>query len=202
MSKIFSSLCYTATKILLACGVIRLNVLTKLFFNMMLLVSLFFIPNLNALEPTKQNIEEDYATNDNTKQIIGASEIVHIYPGDFLITARIDTGANTTSLGANDLQIINEDGINFAVFLLDGKLVKHKIIKFVKIKQHDADSERRPVIKLKITLGEITQVVDVTLTNRSNFEYKMLIGVNFIYDHFIVDVSQKNLLNLSKTKEE
>jgi hypothetical protein len=169
---------------------------------MILLICFFFIHNLNALEPLKQNIEEDYVTNDNTKQIIGSSELVHIYPGDFLITARIDTGANTTSLGAEDLQIINEDGINFALFLLDGKLVKHKIIKFVKIKQHDADSERRPVIKLKITLGDITQIVDVTLTNRSNFEYKMLIGVNFIYDHFIVDVSQQNITSLSKTKEE
>lgn len=168
----------------------------------MVLFGGFFINNLNALEHIKQNIEEDYVTNDNTKQIIGAIETVHIYPGDFKITARIDTGANTTSLGAEDLQIVNEDGTNFAVFLIDGKLVKHKIVKFVRIKQHGAASQRRPVIKLKITLGDITQVVNATLTNRSNFKYKMLIGVNFLYDHFIVDVSQKNISTLSKTKEE
>lgn len=167
-----------------------------------LLFNVFFINHLNASEKANQYLDDDISANTKEKQIIGTSEHVRIYPGDFIIDAKIDTGANTTSLGADDLQIINEDGVDFAVFLLNGVLVKHKIIKFVKIKQHDAPSERRPVIKLKLTLGEITQSVNVTLTNRSNFKFKMIVGVNFLYDYFIVDVSQKNTSTPSKVVTE
>lgn len=126
------------------------------------------------------------------KRIIGTTEPVRIIPGDFVVTARIDTGANTTSLHADNLQIVNKDGKNWARFTLEGHAVDAKVIKFVHIKQHSAPSERRPVILLRLILGDVSESVKVTLTNRSNFKYKLLIGRNYLYDRFIVDVSLKN----------
>ena len=165
----------------------------------LLLWSSFFLTNaLHAADKDTFSIDEESTTNYKTKQMIGMSEPVSIYPGNIVLTARIDTGANTTSLGAEDLQVVNEDGVRWAHYSVNGQSLKHKIIKFVWIKQHNAASQRRPVIKLIVTLADVTQTVDVTLTDRSNFEYKMLIGVNFLYDHFIVDVSQKNITTPSK----
>jgi hypothetical protein len=165
-------------------------------------VVMFFFPlvlvlataqNVYAKEKASQYTDEDNPYNYKSKQIVGVSEPVILYPGNIKLLARIDTGANTTSLDAENLQIVNEDGEDWAVFSIHKELFKHKIVKFVKIKQHGAESQRRPVIKLKVTLGNVTQVVNVTLTNRSNFKYKMLIGINLLYDNFVVDVSQKNL---------
>ncbi|SMP88106.1 Uncharacterized conserved protein [Epsilonproteobacteria bacterium SCGC AD-308-O04] len=167
----------------------------KILFTLALL---FNLSNLYAAGKAAQYVDEDNVNNNKSKQIIGKTEPVIIYPGNVLLEARIDTGANTTSLDAQNLQIINEDGVDWAIFSLNGELVKHKIIKFVRIKQHGSESLRRPVIKLKVTLGDITQVVKVTLTNRSNFKYRMLIGINFLYDHFVVDVSQNDITKPSK----
>ena len=127
------------------------------------------------------------------KLIIGMVETVYVEPGHLRMDARIDTGANTTSMDAQGLQIVNEDGQDWAQFTVNGAPVRSKVVKYVLIKQHGAKSQRRPVIVLKVTLGSVTQTVKATLTDRSNFKYKMLIGVNFLRDHFIVDVSRKNV---------
>lgn len=145
---------------------------------------------------------EDSSNNETSKVIIGTSEFVTIHPGNIKVEARIDTGANSTSLDAHDLEIINEDGVKWAQFTLGGSVVKHKIVKFVRIKQHGRKSQRRPIINLQITLGDVTQVVPVNLTDRSNFKYKMLVGVNFLYDNFIVDVSLKHTIRNDKSERQ
>lgn len=125
------------------------------------------------------------------KQVIGRVERVIVEPGDLKLDARIDTGATKTSLGAEDLQIINEDGEEWALFKVGGILIRSRVDHFVLIKRHGAASQRRPVILVRVTLGDVTQNVHATLTDRSKFKYKMLIGVNFLVDRFIVDVSHK-----------
>ena len=139
--------------------------------------------------------DEDTDSNElGSKQIIGMVEKVYIEPGKQTLDGRIDTGANSTSLDAPDLEVVNEDGQDWATFKINGKPVRSKVVNYVLIKQHGAASQRRPVIMLKVTLGNVTQAVPTTLTDRSNFKYKILIGVNFLKDHFIVDVSRKYVL--------
>jgi hypothetical protein len=46
-----------------------------------------------------------------------------------------------------------------------------------------------------VTLGKTRSRIDVNLTNRSNFEYPMLIGRNFLTDSLIVDVSRHHTLD-------
>lgn len=126
-----------------------------------------------------------------SKQVIGMVERVHLVPGDFSVDARIDTGATKTSLDAQQLIITKEDGQDWAAFMVDGVAIKTKVVGYVRIKQHGAASQRRPVVKLKLTLANVSQVVKTTLTDRSNFKYRLLVGVNFLKDHFVVDVSRK-----------
>lgn len=140
--------------------------------------------------------EESNCSELGNKQIIGMVELVHIEPGNIEIEARIDTGATKTSLGAKDLQIVNEDGQDWALFNVGDNNVRSKIVDYVLIKQHGRPSVRRPIIMLKVTLGNVTQVVKATLTDRSNFKYKLLVGVNYLTDHFVVDVSRKHVTKL------
>lgn len=146
-----------------------------------------------------QNVKAEIAWSDDesdnneigSKQVIGMVEKVRVEPGNLLLDARIDTGANTTSIDAQNLQVVNEDGQEWALFSVNGTDIRGKIVNYVKIKQHGAESQRRPVVMLRVTLGSVTQVVKATLTDRSNFKYKLLVGVNFLKDHFLVDVSRK-----------
>jgi hypothetical protein len=65
----------------------------------------------------------------------------------------------------------------------------------VLIKQTDGLYDRRFVVRMWVTLGKTRSRIDVNLTNRSNFEYPMLIGRNFLTDSLIVDVSRHHTLD-------
>lgn len=143
-------------------------------------------------EPPLTWADEESENNEvGSKQVIGMAEKVYVRPGNLLLDARIDTGANTTSIGADEIEIINEDGQRWALYKVDGIPVRSKVVKVVRIKQHGSESQRRAVVMVNVTLGNVTQSIMATLSDRKNFKYKMLIGVNFLKDHFVVDVSRK-----------
>ena len=68
------------------------------------------------------------------------------------------------------------------------------------IKQKDGESKRRYVVKLWLTLGNIKERVDVTLSNRTDFNYPLLVGRNLLTDTAIVDVSRRHTINSAKAK--
>jgi len=135
------------------------------------------------------------------KKIIGRTERVRVIPGDFVFDARIDTGANTSSLGVDSLEIVNEDGQEWVEISIDGKNSKHEIVKYIYIKEHGEEAKKRPVIKVRLILGEISESVNVTLADRSNFKYNLLVGRNFLHDRFIVDVSLRYTVEPMPFKE-
>jgi hypothetical protein len=132
--------------------------------------------------------------------IIGAVEWVTVEPGNVQMEARIDTGAETTSVHAEDIQLVEKDGKRYVQFtLLDpasGEQVtlEERLRRKVLIKQSAGDPERRYVVRMWLTLGETRSRVDVTLSDRDFLDYPLLIGRNFLVDTMIVDVSQQYLL--------
>ena len=103
--------------------------------------------------------------------------------------AKMDTGALTASLSARDIETFTRDGDEWVRFRLSGKDVsnkvyEHKVSRISKIKSRaDEDEEndetsvaKRPVIDLEMCLGNIKRTVEVNLTDRSSFNYPLLIG--------------------------
>lgn len=132
--------------------------------------------------------------------IIGEVETVQVEPSKLRYAARIDTGAESSSIHSENIQLVERDGKRYVVFSLrdpaTGALVslERKFRRRVIIKQKVGKPERRYVVKLWLTLGKVKELVEVTLTNRSDFKYKLLIGRNLLIDTAIVDVSRKNIL--------
>lgn len=157
------------------------------------------INETNVTAVQLQDTQDMDSEVDGGKIIIGRIEKVTVLPGDITFKARIDTGATTTSLGADEIKIVNEDGKDWAEVKIDDTKIKLKVRKYILIKQHGTESKRRPVVRMRLTLGDVSEVVNVTLADRSNFDYQLLIGRNFLYDRFIVDVSLKYTIK-SKTK--
>jgi len=114
--------------------------------------------------------------------------------------ARIDTGAESTSIHAEDIQLLERDGKRYVRFQVldptsgEKAQMEKRFRRRVLIKQQGGELERRYVVRMWITLGGIRARVDVTLTDRSGFDYPLLIGRNFLTDHMIVDVSQHHVL--------
>jgi len=138
-------------------------------------------------------------TQEQSSVLIGETEPVYLEPSGLILDARIDTGATTSSLNAVDLQPFERDGKAFVRFHLrhagSGELiaVERPVLSYVKIKRHNQTPQRRPVVKLRAVIGSIDQHVKFTLTDRSNYQYQVLIGRNFLRDFAVVDVSEKHL---------
>jgi hypothetical protein len=61
------------------------------------------------------------------------------------------------------------------------------------IQSNSAEAERRPVIKMGITIGHVSQTAEFTLSDRRHLGHQVLIGRNILQDFMIVDVSQQNV---------
>lgn len=154
------------------------------------------------VEKSSQEIRENTQEEERKKTIIGAVEKVRILPGNIVLKARIDTGATTTSLGVDEMELIHEDGKDWVEIRIGEATSKYRVVKFIRIKQHESESVKRPVVRLRLILGNVSESVNVTLADRSKFKYKLLIGRNLLYDNFIVDVSRKYTIDPMEHKEE
>lgn len=129
-------------------------------------------------------------------ELIGWVEKVRLYPGNVVIKAKIDTGARTSSLHVTSVKFVehnSEEWIHFKVTGLKGNVVffKRKIKRIATIKSHFEEPHRRLVVLMGICLGNTYREAEVNLINRSGFNYPMLIGRQYLRNHFIVDPSQK-----------
>ena len=138
--------------------------------------------------------------------IIGEVEKVEVNPPGIQYDARIDTGAESSSIHAENIQLVERDGKKYILFSLvqpdTNTLVEleRKLQRTVLIKQKYGETERRFVVQLWLTLGDIKERVDVTLSDRSDFTYRLLVGRNLLTDTAIVDVSRQHTINQHETE--
>jgi len=126
------------------------------------------------------------------KEVVGWVEKAMIYPGGIQIKSKVDTGAKTSSLNCQCITPIKrngEDWVSFSVKNFEGNitLIEKPIHRVAKIKSHFGEMQERYVVKMGICLGSVYREEEVTLADRSGFNYQMLIGRNFIKNDFLVD---------------
>ncbi len=126
------------------------------------------------------------------KQVIGWLEFVYVDQTRMQIEAKIDTGADTSSIKAEVLDKFSVQGEKWIRFSLTDwygkkRILERKIERYAKIKRKLAPSIRRPVIRLGICLGNIYKDAEVTLAQRTKFKYQMLIGRNYLRGTYLVD---------------
>lgn len=133
------------------------------------------------------------------KEVIGWVENVRVLPGDVLITAKIDTGADASSLHCDCINKFIRNGepwVQFTITGVSGKQVslEKKVERTIKIKRHFGAVQKRDVVRLGLCLGGQYEERDVSLVDRTGFKYDLLIGRKFMAGKFIVDPSQKFLV--------
>lgn len=153
-------------------------------------------PEMPAVAPKPTRPKLVAARSIDELQIIGRVENVFIQSNEVKLKARIDSGAGLTSLHAAEVIEFERDGESWIKFIVPVKKhppikIERPIERYVEIKLQNDDTQRRPVVIISIKLGEIEEQVEVTLTDRSDYVYPVLIGRNFLRDRAIVDVSRK-----------
>lgn len=136
-------------------------------------------------------------------QIVGRREFVD-FPelGLYNIEAKVDTGAFTTALHCHDIAIEEMDGHKILSFyLLDPSHPEYNEQKIIfkdfyqkNIKNSFGNYEARYIVKTTIKLGKRRIKSTISLANRQNMRYPVLIGRKLIGKKFLVDVSGVHLL--------
>lgn len=132
------------------------------------------------------------------KTVFGETEEVTIDPPGFQYTARIDTGAEGTSIHATNIVRFERDGDSWVRFELTHpktgatKTLERELVRRVRVKQVELDGyERRLVVMLDLSIGQVSGLTEISLVDRSGMEYPVLIGRNFLQNQVVVDVSQQ-----------
>lgn len=132
------------------------------------------------------------------KLILGWVEKVMI-PAEAKLTlkAKLDTGADTSSLDAKVLKRFRRDGKRWLRFSVLDPATKERVIlerpylRGVRIKRQDGKHQRREVAELPICLGGRLHTIEVTLSNREQFEYPLLLGRSALKGFALVDPGLK-----------
>jgi hypothetical protein len=127
---------------------------------------------------------------------IGWIEHVQVPSGNMLLTAKIDTGADNSSIHAKNVEIYERTGSKRVRFSVENKQGDSQqfdlpLVRIAYIKRKGADPLQRPVVSMDVCVGDTLKTTQVNLANRGNFNYRMLIGRSFLKDTYLVNPGQK-----------
>ena len=117
------------------------------------------------------------------------------------IKIKIDTGAYTSAIHSHEIKEIEEDGNKHLEFeLLDpsheqyrNRTFKVKNYKTKAIKSSFGASEQRFIIKTKILIFDKEYPIELSLSERNDMKFPILIGRKFLNKRFMVNTSLKNV---------
>jgi hypothetical protein len=130
------------------------------------------------------------------KQIVGWVERVRLQPGNVLLEAKLDTGAEYSSLDATNITKFSRDGQDWVRFEVNDHhdktiTMERPLLRQATIKRHFAKSQSRPVIRLRLCIGKVSEETEVNLVDRHGLVYPILIGRKFMEGRLVIDPNQK-----------
>lgn len=120
-------------------------------------------------------------------------------PGHIRLRTKLDTGARTSSLHAENIEPFERDGEKWVRFRIplskrpEDTNVEHDVVlerrvaREIRIKEHHMASMSRYVVEIELCLGGETRTTEVSLVDRSRFTNPLLLGRLGMRGHIIVD---------------
>lgn len=137
------------------------------------------------------------------KKIVGRKETISILDLElFDLDAKVDTGADSNALHCDNIVINENKEVSFC--LLDevhasyhGKRITMPLHKLKRVRSSNGELQERPSIEVTVDFFGKKYKTIVSLTNRVDMKYPMLIGRKFLSGKFLVDVSKEYLAKVT-----
>ena len=136
--------------------------------------------------------------NSNLSTVTGWREWVSL-PGIEMpwIKAKIDTGARTSSLHAFEIVEFTKDGADWVRFGVhpwqfsddDASVIELPVHDRRDVRSSSGHVEHRPVVKTALQIVGITVDAELTLTDRAQMGFRMLVGREALRHGFVVDAA-------------
>lgn len=124
------------------------------------------------------------------KLVVGEVERVWLEPPSAFMEARIDAAAERSLLRAQEVVEFERDGnkwIRFEITAADEAVsIERPLQRTVRVGE-----QRRPVVTLRVQLGDVRESVEFALTDLSGEDQPMVLGRNFLTDVALLDVARK-----------
>ena len=137
-------------------------------------------------------------------RLIGRRELVDFPELDLMqVEAKIDTGAYTSSLHCEKIELSYEDAKPVLYFTIETgkKAIRFEEFGRKKIKNSFGEMEERFVIKTLIGIEGKKITGTISLSNRDNMRYPALIGRRIIKGKFIIDPKKTHTGGISLKKD-
>lgn len=127
----------------------------------------------------------------------------------FGVQAKIDTGAYTSALHCQDIYESRENGVKVLYFkpldknhpLYNEQEIRVQKYTRKKIKNSFGQIETRFIIATAIKIGEKEVVTEISLADRANMRYPVLLGRKFLSKGFLIDVNKRFIQKKSSIKK-
>ena len=138
------------------------------------------------------------STHADERKTIGWIERVSVTTEGLTMEAKIDTGADFSSVHAEALRYFDRDGSRWVEFILrdqdkNPRTLQRPLARMARIKKKTKGYQERPVVMLQICIGDVKQLAQVNLAQRGHFKYPLLLGRNFLRSRFLVDPGEEYL---------
>lgn len=130
------------------------------------------------------------------KVVVGWKEKV-LFPNwsEVPVIAKVDTGAQTSAIHAEQIKVFRRDGKRFVSFKLfpyaktkkASQMIEAQLIEKRVVKSSVGTRTERPVVRATVVIGRKKFAMEITLVNRDMMGYRMLLGRNALDGRFLVD---------------
>ncbi|MEZ8727513.1 ATP-dependent zinc protease [Vibrio cyclitrophicus] len=160
--------------------------------------SYFVLGKKMAKDGVYVNTRSDYLLKSEPLFKVGHIEVVEVNGMTF--PAKLDTGADVSSMNAVNIKRFKKDGQDMVSFTYqnnqgDKQDFTKPVIDVMRIKAKKGEKVNiRPVVEMKVKLGDLEKEVRVNLQDRSRFEYSIILGKNFLKHGAVVSSNEDYLL--------
>jgi len=132
-------------------------------------------------------------------EILGWVESVELTDPGLRLEAKLDTGAATSSLDARIVKRFRKDGKRWVRFVVtdpvSGKemVFVRERVRTIGVVQHEGDNQVRPTVMIRICVADRLLDIEVSLVDRSQFSYALLLGRSALETFALVDPGNTHL---------
>lgn len=135
------------------------------------------------------------------KRIIGRFERV-ILPGGVVAVAKVDTGADTSSVHCERVEEVTRSGkqvLRFSFSETGDDWHETDTFSVIKVKSSNGHVSTRYAVPLELSIGDHKYICPTTLSKRHDMSHGMLIGRRFLRDNgMVVDVARRFIITRQK----
>ena len=159
------------------------------------------VDDQRAQEDAESEAAVAIPVNPEPVRVYGWREHVTVEGVEEKLLAKLDTGALTSSIHAEEKELFERDGKKWVRFIVSDPNIKNPVktrieaplVRVARIKEPNAESQMREVVRLSYQLGERKLRGEFTLNNRSNMNAPVLIGRNCLKNLGWVDPGRTHL---------